>query len=267
MNLAGIDLNQIKLINGECIIELHSLTEDEIDFNGGKLKIVNKIKNYISEVNDDDMISIVKALKKSNYKDQSLLKEYSRMAGEAHKEADPDKEDIQGKQAVRRGKIARIAVKDLAYQGWDYHCEFDAVEGDEVWFDATFTREMITEGEGGCVIDGKVYLTISKKSIYAAKRGDEIVSLNGYIIGKLLGNERKFGSIHIPDNDVCRVEVVVPNARTPKYASPDVWTNTDVKKGDVVCVRNIFATKLDPTLAKTTEYVRFQPRVIMAYER
>ena len=267
MNLSGLDLSKLRLVNGDCIIELHSLTEDEIQFNGGTLKIVNKIKNYISEVDDDEMIGIVRALKKSGYKDKQLLKEYEIMAGEAHREADPDKEDIQGKQAVRRGKIIRIAEKDLSYQGWDYDCEFDAVEGDDVWFDATFTREMITEGEGGCVIDGKVYLTISKKSIYAAQRGDDIVSLNGYIIGKLLGNERKLGALYIPDNDIQRVEVVVPNARTPRYASPDVWTNTDVKKGDVVCVRNMFATKLDPTLAKTTEYVRFQPRVIMAYER
>jgi len=267
MNLAGIDLEQIRLVNGECIIELHSLTEDEIDFNGGKLKIVNKVKDYISEVDDDEMVGIVKALKKSAYKDKKLLKEYEVMMKESSREADPNKENIQDKQAVRRGKIVRIAVKDLANQGWDYDCEFDAVEGDDVWFDATFTREMITEGEGGCIIDGKVYLTISKKSIYAAKRGDEIFSLNGYIIGKLLGNERKFGSIHIPDNDICRVEVVVPNTRVPRYSRPDIWTNTKVIKGDVVCVRSVFATKLDPTLAKTTEYVRFQPRVIMAYER
>jgi hypothetical protein len=267
MNLKGIDLENLRLINGECIIQLHSLTEDEIDFNGGKLKIVNKIKNYISDVDDDEMVGIVKALKKSNYKDKQLMKEYETMARESHKEVDPDKEDIQGKQAVRRGKIIKIAEKNLSYQGWDYDCEFDAVEGDEVWFDATFTREMIVEGEGGCVIDDKIYLTISKKSIYAAKRGDEIISLNGYIIGKLLGNERKIGAIHMVDNDVQRVEVVVPNARNPIYASPDVWTNSEVKKGDVVCVKNVFATKLDPTLAKTTEYVRFQPRVIMAYER
>lgn len=267
MNLKGIDLENLRLINGECVIQLHSLTEDEIDFNGGKLKIVNKIKNYISDVDDDEMVGIVKALKKSNYKDKQLMKEYETMARESHKEVDPDKEDIQGKQAVRRGKIIKIAEKNLSYQGWDYDCEFDAVEGDEVWFDATFTREMIVEGEGGCVIDDKIYLTISKKSIYAAKRGDEIISLNGYIIGKLLGNERKIGAIHMVDNDVQRVEVVVPNARNPIYASPDVWTNSEVKKGDVVCVKNVFATKLDPTLAKTTEYVRFQPRVIMAYER
>lgn len=267
MNLSGLDISQLRLTNGECIIELHSLTEDEIDFNGGKLKIVNKIKNYISEVDDDEMIGIIKALKKSNYKDKQLLKEYEVRANEAHREADPDKEDIQGKQAVRRGKIIRIAEKDLSYQGWDYDCEFDAVEGDDVWFDATFTREMITEGEGGCIIDGKVYLTISKKSIYAAKRGDEIISLNGYIIGKLLGNERKVGSIHMVDNDITRIEVVVPNARVPRYTQPEVWTNTKVIKGDVVCVRKVFATKLDPTLAKTTEYVRFQPRVILAYQR
>jgi hypothetical protein len=267
MNLNGIDLEKLRLVNGECIIQLHALTEDEIDFNGGKLKIVNKIKNYISDIDDDEMVGIVKALKKSQYKDKQLMKEYEIMAKESSKEADPDKEDIQGKQAVRRGKIIRIAEKDLSYQGWDYDCEFDAVEGDDVWFDATFTREMITEGEGGCIIDGRVYLMISKKSIYAAKRGDEIISLNGYIIGKPLGNEIKFGSIHMVDNDVQRVEVVVPNARTPRYASPDVWTNTEVKKGDVVCVKTVFATKLDPTLAKTTEYVRFQPRVIMAYQR
>lgn len=267
MNLSGLDIEKLRLINGECIIELHSLTEDEIDFNGGKLKIVNKIKNYISEVDDNEMVRIVKALKKSGYKDKALLKEYERMSGEAHREADPNKEDIQGKQAVRRGKIVKISEKNLSEQGWDYDCEFDAVEGDEVWFDATFTREMITEGEGGCIIDGRVYLSIAKKSIYAAKRGDDIVSLNGYVIGKLLGNERKTGSIHMLDNDITRVEVVVPNARVPKYSDPRIWTNTEVKKGDVVCVRKVFATKLDPTLAKTTEYVRFQPRVILAYEK
>lgn len=267
MNLNGVNIDELRLINGECIVELHGLTEDEIDFNGGKLKIVNKIKNYISEVDDNEMVSIVKALKKSNYKDELLLKEYGRMATEAHREADPDKEDIQGKQAVRRGKIIKIAEKDLGFSGWDYDCEFDAVEGDDVWFDATFTREMITEGEGGYIKDGKVYLMISKRSIYAAKRGDEIVSLNGYVIGKILGNERKIGSIHVIENDLTRVQVVVPPAKKPKYARSDFWTDTEVKENDIVVVRKVYATPLDPTLAKTTEYVRFQPRVILAYER
>lgn len=267
MNLKGLDLERLRLINGDCIIELHSLTEDEIDFNGGKLKIVNKVKNYISEVDEKDFYSVVQGLKKSKYKDKELLAEYTKMAEEEHRQPDSDKENLQDKQAVRRGKIVKISEKEIGFHGWDYDCEFDAVEGDEVWFDATFTRELITEGEGGCIIDGKIYLSISKRSIYAAKRGDDIASLNGYIIGKLLGNERMQGSLHIPDNDIQRVEVVVPNARVPKYAYPNVWSNTEVKKGDVVCVRNIYTTKLDPTLANTTEYVRFQPRVIMAYQR
>jgi hypothetical protein len=265
MNLKGLDIESLRLISGDCIIELHSLTEDEINFNGGKLKIVNKIKNYISEVDENYMFDLVDGMKKSRYKDKNLMKEYNRIVGESKREADEDKEDIQAKQAVRRGRIVKISEVDLQDQGWDYQCEFDAVEGDEVWFDATFTREMITEGEGGCIIDGKTYLTISKKSIYAAKRGDEIISLNGYVIGKLLGNERKNGAIHLVDNDLTKVEVVVPPARIPKYNQPNVWTNTEVNKGDVVCVRRIHAVKLDPTLANTTEYVRFQPRVIMAY--
>ena len=197
--------SKLRLVNGECLIELHSLTEDEIDFNGGKLKIVNKVKNYIPDINENDVIDLVKGMKKSKYKDESLMKEYNRLYAESQKEADPDKEDIQGKQAVRRGKIVRIAELDPNNGGWDYDCEFDAVEGDEVWFDATYTREMIVEKEGGYEKDGKVYLMVAKKSIYAAKRGEEIVSLNGYIIGKLLGNERKFGSIHIPDNDVQKI--------------------------------------------------------------
>jgi len=265
MNLNGIDLDKLRLINGECIVELHSLTEDEIDFNGGKLKIVNKVKNYISDIDDNEMVLVVKALKKSGYKDKALLSEYSKMANEAHREADMERENIQDKQAVRRGKIVKIAEAELSYGGWDYDCEFDAVIGDEVWFDATFTREMITEGEGGCIVDGKIYLMIAKRSIHAAKRGNEIISLNGYIIGKLLGNERMHGSVYIPDNDIQRVEVVVAPAKLPTYTRPDLWCNTEVKVGDVVCVRNIYATKLDPTLAKTTDYVRFQPRVIMAH--
>jgi hypothetical protein len=267
MNLNGIDLEKLRLVNGECIIQLHALTEDEIDFNGGKLKLVNKVKTYVAEVDHNHVFDLVDGIKKSRYKDKKLIAEYNRIHAESQQEADPDKENIQDKQAVRRGKIIKIAEIDPAQQGWDYECEFDAVEGDEVWFDATFTREMITEGEGGCIVDGKIYLSISKKSIYAAKRGDEIVSLNGYIIGKLLGNERKIGSIHMVDNDLTLVEVVVPNARIPVYTRPDVWSNNEVKKGDVVCVRRAYATKLDPTLANTTEYVRFQSRVILAYQR
>lgn len=267
MNLNGLDIENLRLINGDCIIELHSLTEDEIDFNGGKLKIVNKIKDYVSDVDENYMLDLVSGMKKSRYKDKSLMKEYNRIVGESKREADENKEDIQGKQAVRRGRIIKISEINLGEQGWDYECEFDGQVGDEVWFDATFTREMITEGEGGFVKDNKVYLTISKKSIYAAKRGDEIFSLNGYVIGKLLGNERKDGSIHLVDNDITKVEVVVPPARIPKYNQPNVWTNTSVEKGDVVCVRRVHATRLDPTLANTTEYVRFQPRVIMAYVR
>jgi hypothetical protein len=267
MNLNGLDIDSLRLINGECIIELHSLTEDEIDFNGGKLKIVNKVKDYIAEVDPEHMVSLVNGMKKSRYKDKSLMKEYNRIVAESKREADTNKEDIQGKQAVRRGKIIKIAEADLNDQGWDYDCEFDGIVGDEVWFDATFTREMITEGEGGFVKDGKTYLSISKKSIYAAKRGDDIFSLNGYVIGKLLGNERKSGGIHMLDNDITRVEVVVVPTRMPRYQFHDVWTNTSVEKGDVVCVRRIHAIKLDPTMANSTDYVRFQPRVIMAYER
>ena len=122
MNLSGIDLSKIRLINGECIIELHSLTEDEIDFNGGKLKIVNKVKTYVSEVDHNYMFDLVDGIKKSRYKDKKLIAEYNRIHAESQQEADPDKENIQDKQAVRRGKIIKIAEIDPGQQGWDYEC-------------------------------------------------------------------------------------------------------------------------------------------------
>ena len=88
---------------------------------------------------------------------------------------------------------------------------------------------------------------------------------SGYVLGKVLPNDRKDGSIYLIESKTARVEVVVPNARVPKYVA-DIWNNTTVKKGDVVCMNNIFAIKLDSTLAETTDLVRFQPRVIVAVE-
>ena len=126
--------------------------------------------------------------------------------------------------------------------------------------------EKLEEKEGGIIIGDKTYLLIPARSIFATKRGDEIFSLNGYIIGKRLPNDRTYGSLFLPESNVARVMVDVAPSRTPKYKDANVWTNTDIKKGDVVCLKDFFAIKLDSTLANTTDLVRFQSRVILAIE-
>jgi hypothetical protein len=260
-----VDIEKLRIINGECLIEVHSLVENEIDFNGTKLQIVTKVKGSNDFAHENDVMDLVKRMKKFHYKDKEAAMEYTKMVASLNKEYDKEKEDHQGKQAVRHGKLVKVSEKNVDYGGWDYACEFDAQIGDEVWFDATFTRDQLDMSEKVFENNGKTYMLIPQKSIHAAMRNGEMISVNGYILGRALSNERKSGGIFLPDSKTARVEVVVPNPRVPKYVA-DIWNNTTVKKGDVVCMNKIFAIKLDSTLAETTDLVRFQPRVIVAVE-
>lgn len=266
MSYSEFDLDSLRLLSGECLIEIEGLLENEIDFNGGKLIIVSKIKESVEEVDPRDLMSTINSMKRGRYKDDGAMKEYSKMLAESKREAENVSEDNVGKQAVRRGTIVKVSEKNLTDGGWDFSCKFDGVVGDEVWFDATYTRDQMESAEKLFEKDGKTYILIPEQSIYAAKRGEEIVSLNGYIIGKVLPNDRTYGSLFLPEADIRRVEVVVEPAREPVYRNKDIWKNTKVKNGDVVCIRPHFATRLDPTLAQSTEYVRFQSRIILAIE-
>lgn len=266
MNYSDVDIDRLRLINGECLIEVQTWTENEVKFNGGTLVIVNKIKGMIDKPGREDVNSLVRSMKKGRYKDNKAMKEYMRMAGEQHRQYDEDKQDIEAMQAVRRGVLVRLPEKLGDKNKWDFECEFDGVEGDEVWFDATYTRQKLQEDENGFEKDGKRYLLIPRNAIFAAKRGDEIISLNGYILGEVLPNERKYGGIFMPDTSINRVRVEVAPTREPKFPASGVWTNTKLNKGDIVCVRDQFVVPLDSTLAQSTKLVRFQSRVILAIE-
>jgi len=266
MNFNDIDINTIRLINGECLIEIHSLTEDEIDFNGGKLKLVHSLKAETGDFNPTELRSLIDSMKKSNYKDKEAKRKYMELYGKQIQEADDKKEDHRMKQAVRRGVIVRLPEKDPNNGGWDFSCEFDGEVGDEVWFDAMATRDKIENGEGGIVVGDKMYISVPTRTVLAAKRGDEIVGFNGYIIGKMLSNDIKIGSLYTPESNIARVEVISPPKRNPSYTNKVLWTNTEVKKGDIVCLKKKFAIKLDSTMAESTDLVRFQSRVILAFE-
>lgn len=265
MNFNDIDIDRLRLVNGECLIEIHSMVEDEIDFNGGKLKLVNKVKDSIEEAHYSDVVDLVKSMKRSHYKDAEAAKEYTRMMAEMNRVIDENKEDHEAKQAVRRGVIMKVPEKELGWSGWDFDCEFDAVVGDEVWFDSLSTRQRLEDGEGGFIENDKTYILVPSRSVYAVKRGNEILGLNGYIIGKELPNDRTYGSLFLPESGISKVEVVVPTNRHPKYVHDD-WSNTELKKGDIVYMKQQHCIKLDSTLAESTDLVRFQSRVVLAIE-
>ena len=266
MDYSDVDIDKLRLINGECLIEVQTWTENEVKFNNGTLVIVNKLKGMIDKPGKEDINSLVKSMKKGRYKDDKAMKEYMRMAGEQHRQYDEDKQDIEAQQAVRRGKLVKLPEKYGDKNRWDFECEFDGREGEEVWFDATYTRQKIQDDENGFEKDGKRYLLIPRNAIFAARRNDEIISLNGFILGEVLSNERKQGGIFMPESTINRVRVEVAPMHEPKFFNNEVWINTKLKKGDVVCVRDQFVIPLDSTLAQSTSLVRFQSRVILAIE-
>lgn len=266
MNYSDVDIDRLRLINGECLIEVETWTENEVKFNGGTLVIVNKVKGMIDKPGRQDVDSLVKSMKKRRYKDDKAMKEYMRMAGEQHRQYDEDKQDIEAMQAVRRGKLIRLPEKLGDKNNWDFECEFDGIEGDEVWFDATYTRQKIQDNENGFEKDGRRYLLIPRNAIFAAKRNDEIISLNGYVLGEVLSNERKSGSLFLSQTPINRVRIEVAPLRDPKFHNEETWINTKLKKDDVVCIRDQFVVPLDSTLAQSTNLVRFQSRVILAIE-
>lgn len=265
MNFNDIDIDRLRLLNGQCLVEIHSMVEDEIDFNGGKLKLVNKVKDSIQQPHQNDIISLVKSMKRSHYKDADAAREYTRMMAEMNKQIDDSKEDHEAKQAVRRGFIVKVPERELGWDGWDFDCEFEGVVGDEVWFDSLYTRQRIEDGEGGFIENGKIFILVPTRAIFAAKRNGEIISFNGYAIGKRLPNDRKYGVLFLPESKVSRIEVVIPPRKTATYVH-DVWSNTELKVGDIVYMKEQHSINLDSTLAGTTDLVRFQPRVVLAIE-
>jgi len=265
MNFNDIDIDRLRLMNGQCLVEIHAMVEDEIEFNGGKLKLVNKVKNNIEQPHQSDIMSLVKSMKRSHYKDADATKEYTRMMAEINRVAEDNKEDHEAKQAVRRGVIVKVPEKELGWEGWDFNCEFDGEVGDEVWFDSINTRQRIEDGEGGFIENGRTYILVPSRAIYAAKRDGQIISLNGYILGKQLPNDIKYGCLFLPESQISKVEVVVPAKRTPEYVH-EGWASTDLKEGDVVYMKQQHCIKLDSTLAETTDMVRFQSRIVLAIE-
>ena len=74
MSYQEVDIEKLRIINGECLIEIHSLVENEIDFNGTKLEIVTKVKGSHDFAHENDVMDLVKRMKKFHYKDQEAMK-------------------------------------------------------------------------------------------------------------------------------------------------------------------------------------------------
>lgn len=264
-----IDLGTFKPIAGDVLVEIHHHVENEVMLpNGQKLHLATEVKGDYHKAANRDMEELFDRMKRSRFKDKSAMKQYvSELAKVKVDEADEPYDQL-STQTTRRGKVKILPHKRGNFGNWDFHCDSGLEIGDEVWFDPLYLRSEL-EGNGDnklYEVDGKKYVLIPEQAIYAAKRNDELISVNGYFLAKRLPNDSFFGNIMLLDSGVAKVEIVEVPKEQPFYRLPDIWKNTELKKGDICYLMEQFANPLDSTIARSTDLVRFQSRIVIAIE-
>lgn len=267
MELTKHEFEKFEVLSDDVLIEIGGFLQNTVKLGSSELVVVSDVKDYTIHGDEGYMAELAKAMKKSNYKDKNLMKEWVRTVSAAQSERNGYTEN-KAKNATRRGVIRKVGKKTNEFGNFDYRCKFTATEGEEVYFDAFYTREYfenaLEPSKPMIVVDDKIHIFVPIRAVFAVKR-EKVEPLNGYILGKKSNSTIKVGSIYHPDNGVQRVEVVEACEDQPEYLS-SVWHNTRVKKGDIAHILNHFATPLDGTINGSTDLVRFQPRIIAAIE-
>jgi len=269
MPLNKIDLDTFRPIAGEVLIEIHNHVEDEIVLeNGQKLYLATEVKGDYHKATDSDINDLFQKLKRSGFKDKSAMKQYVAEAAKVNAEEADDPYDQLSTQTTRRGIVKILPSKRGNFGNWDFHCDSGLELGDQVWFDPLYLRSEI-EGNGEGKLyesNGKKYILVPEQAIYAAKRNDELICVNGYFLGKRLKNDHFYGNIMLLDSSVARVEIVAAPKEQPVYRLPEIWKNTELKVGDICYMMDQFANPLDSTIARSTDLVRFQSRIVIGIE-
>lgn len=274
MKIEGFKIENFEPLANEVIVKINSFVENEVKVGDTTLIIATDTKGYVEDVREEEMGAIIESMKKSKFKDKKAHQELVRMMAEKTVEKE-DLEDTVASHITRHGTVTKLPVRQGNFGNWDFYCELDLSEGDEIWFDPHYTRQQRDANiQGKNEIDDKTledehnkFILVPSQAIYAKKVEDKIVSINGYFLGKKLPNDRFAGKIVLPDSGIAKVEITHCPKSLPIYQREDVWKNTELKVGDIVYVMNYFATPLDSTLGATTDLVRFQSRIVLAIEQ
>jgi len=168
--------------------------------------------------------------------------------------------------APRRG-IARGVPRRLHYDRTDPHnsmkwkTEVEIEEGDEVFFDyqasvvalGRLANPVLREAEAEMnerhfTIGKRLFIGLQYSDLYAAKRGDSIIPLNGHIMVQPIPDIRPKSKLILPAYDTVAkaplsyntAEVLMVGSCNEEYTSPKFNDAIDVKPGDIV-VFSLFA--------------------------
>ena len=228
MNLTKEEFKAIRFLR-ECVVEIPSLSANEIKFNGSTLVISGGTQ------------------------------------------------ENENRNAVRFGRLAKMPLSTNLVFGNMFACELDARIDDMVYFDSFWSaQEMLRrKGEKGIdntllEVEGVLYLRLPAISIVAAKRGDEVIALNGFVIAEPIAEEDIIteSGLYLPaeEKPTKRARVVaVPKSRAV-FRDVDFFKGTEAKVGDIVRTEPHYQLPLDRTYSSETPLVRILSAVILSIE-
>ena len=140
MELTKHEFEKFEVLSDDVLIEIGGFLQNTVKLGSSELVVVSDVKDYTIHGDEGYMAELAKAMKKSNYKDKNLMKEWVRTVSAAQSERNGYTEN-KAKNATRRGVIRKVGKKTNEFGNFDYRCKFTATEGEEVYFDAFYTRE------------------------------------------------------------------------------------------------------------------------------
>ena len=285
MRLTQKEFDKIEFMR-KCVVEIPSLKANEVTTEGGLKLIVPDSVEFEREKDEYDRQLLAKMAKKlvsmprEDETKKALRKEYIAFKESVNKRTEENKDTNEGylaRQATRKGILVKKPLKNVLEEGNMFSCELDAEIGDEVYWDGFWTTQQIKHGLGDKTlddsiieVDDKLYLIIPSVALFAARRGDDWIPLNGYVIASPIREETeeisKAGIITKKEpSNVARARVVSVPKSKPKFRD-EAFKVTEVKVGDVVITRPFYQLELDKTYASETKLVRILTGVIMATE-
>ena len=124
--------------------------------------------------------------------------------------------------------------KDDAYS-MSWKTRMAVKEGDEVWFNFIASTHST-----GFKIDGEMYLFIPYADCLVAKRGEEVIPLNGYVLLSEMNKEEVSKVLYLAETDKVDLQrgtvrfVGEPNA---EYRVDTFSDDIDIQEGDVVQIK------------------------------
>ena len=147
--------------------------------------------------------------------------------------------------AVRSGVLTKLPERLIFWHenklsGMPWETEIEAKVGDRVWF-----YGMSAHSGEKIMCNGKKYIIMRYEDLYVAKRGDDVICLNGNVVLDVLTVMQKALSYEKVYVDPNFAKVAYIGSCNKKYEASYTDDDPDIKKGMTVCITGLVARRLE----------------------